>query len=137
MRGHGRATASFARRWRLVALLALGALAPQVAAAAPVNVTRASVAYLLAQARVLPGPDVDANGVANGADDCPFVANSDQSDAGGVGTDSPANGRGDACECGDVSGDGRVTIADATLIQRSLLSPPTASIASRRGRPNP
>lgn len=93
-----------------------------------VNVTRASLAYLLSQAGHLAGPDVDADGVANAGDNCPFVANADQADAGGVGAGSTANGWGDACECGDVNGDGLVTIGDATMIQRSLLSPPTATM---------
>lgn len=35
----------------------------------------------------------------------------------------------DADECGDVSGDGAVSMADAVLITRSLLVPPTATLA--------
>jgi hypothetical protein len=92
------------------------------------NVTRATLAFLAASARPL-AADVDADGVANAADDCPFVANPGQEDAGGVGSGSGPNGVGDACECGDVNGDGFVTLADATAITRALLSPPTATLA--------
>jgi len=94
-----------------------------------VNVTRASLAFLLSGARPLAGPDVDGDGVANADDNCPFVANAGQEDAGGLGAGSAPNGRGDACECGDVSGDGRVTTSDAVLIQRALLAPPGAALA--------
>lgn len=69
--------------------------------------------------------DFDMDGVPDVSDNCPTVPNAGQQDSGGVGVGSLPNGRGDACECGDVSGNGVVTIADATLIQRSLLSPPT------------
>lgn len=44
-------------------------------------------------------------------DNCPFVPNPDQADVDG-------NGIGDACECGDASGDGRVNTTDVRLIQR-------------------
>jgi hypothetical protein len=74
-------------------------------------------------------PDADADGVADANDTCPHLANSDQSDVGGVGAGSPPDGVGDACQCGDVSGDGRVTVADAVTISRSLLVPATATLA--------
>lgn len=73
-------------------------------------------------------PDPDRDGIASLLDNCPFAANSDQRDSGGVGVGSSPDGVGDACQCGDVSGDGRVTIADAVLISRSLLVPPTADL---------
>lgn len=73
--------------------------------------------------------DGDGDGVMDGVDNCPSFANPGQSDAGGVGVGSSPDGIGDACQCGDVSGDGRVTIADATIMQRSLLLPPTATPA--------
>lgn len=94
-----------------------------------VNVTRASLAYLLEQAGLVVDADGDADGVPNVDDNCPFLANADQADTGGVGAGSPPNGQGDLCECGDVNGDGRVTTADAALIQRALLVPPTATLA--------
>jgi len=73
--------------------------------------------------------DRDGDGVGDACDNCRRVANSDQEDRGGVGAGSRPNGIGDACECGDVTGDGRVTISDATLIQRALLLPPAATMA--------
>jgi len=72
--------------------------------------------------------DGDGDGVPDVSDNCPTVPNPGQQDAGGLGTGSLPNGRGDACECGDVSGNGIVTITDATLIQRALLTPPTATM---------
>jgi hypothetical protein len=72
--------------------------------------------------------DVDADGIVAG-DNCPFLGNPGQADGGSVA--SPANpsgagpdGRGDACQCGDVSGDGKVLGNDATLIRRFLLGLP-------------
>ena len=73
--------------------------------------------------------DGDADTVGDVCDNCAFAANVSQSDLGGIGAASPPNGRGDACECGDVSGDGRVTSGDAIQITRSLLVPPTATLA--------
>lgn len=55
-------------------------------------------------------------------DNCPGAVNPDQ-------TDTDSDGIGDACQCGDVSGDGRVTLADAVIITRALLSPPTATMS--------
>jgi hypothetical protein len=74
--------------------------------------------------------DADGDLVPDAADNCAFTANPAQTDTGGVGSGSVADGIGDACQCGDVSGDGRVTIADATAIVRSLLQPPTATLTS-------
>jgi len=76
-----------------------------------------------------PPADADGDGVGDGADNCPFAANADQADRGGVGAGSPPDGVGDACQCGDVNGDGLVTLADAAAVQRSLLQPPTATLA--------
>lgn len=77
----------------------------------------------------LPPPDADGDGVPDASDVCPFAADPGQSDTGGVGSGSPPDGVGDACQCGDVNGDGRVTLADAVVITRSLLAPPTATPA--------
>lgn len=76
----------------------------------------------------LPLLDQDGDGVPDLVDNCPSVPNPGQADAGGIGSGSPPNGRGDACECGDVSGNGVVTVSDATLIQRALLTPPGATM---------
>jgi hypothetical protein len=76
--------------------------------------------------------DGDASGVAGdgpcwggqrlGCDDnCPLVSNAEQSDRGGVGPGSRHDGHGDACQCGDLSGDGRLDLADA-LLARALAS---------------
>jgi cysteine-rich repeat protein len=74
-------------------------------------------------------PDGDADGVPDSSDNCPFIANPSQTDSGGVGAGSPADGVGDACQCGDVSGNGSVTSADAIQITRANLVPPTATLA--------
>lgn len=57
--------------------------------------------------------DLDGDGVMNRLDNCVVVPNADQADA-------DDDGLGDACECGDVSGDGRVDSTDARLIQRCV-----------------
>jgi hypothetical protein len=69
------------------------------------------------------GPGMSCN------DNCPSVFNMGQEDTGTVA--SPVNptggggdGAGDACQCGDVSGDARVLGNDATLIRRFLLALP-------------
>jgi hypothetical protein len=71
-------------------------------------------------------PDADSDGVPDTSDNCPHAANADQLDTGGLGTGSPPDGIGDACQCGDVTGDGRVTSADAVVLTRALLVPPAA-----------
>ncbi len=62
---------------------------------------------------------------ANCDDNCRWTWNAVQEDGGGVGALSTADGIGDACQCGDVDDDARVTLADATLVtQASLNQPP-------------
>ncbi len=83
--------------------------------------------------------DSDADGVFDDTDVCRFTPNGaaesglpgvgNQQDHGGVGRGTTADGIGDACQCGDVSGDGVVTLSDVLLTQRSLLDPPTATLA--------
>ena len=60
--------------------------------------------------------DVDLDGVDNEQDNCAFVAN-DQIDSGGINGATP-DGIGDACQCGDVSGNGIVNGQDANAIKR-------------------
>lgn len=72
--------------------------------------------------------DADGDGVDDAQDDCPNAANPDQRDSGGIGSGSAADGIGDACQCGDVNGDGRVTTTDGVLVLRSRLTPPKASL---------
>jgi hypothetical protein len=60
-----------------------------------------------------------ASGQTEGCDDnCPSAANPDQVDSGGVGSSSAPDGIGDACQCGDVSDDGRVTAGDFQQIKQ-------------------
>jgi hypothetical protein len=66
--------------------------------------------------------------VAGCSDNCPYTSNTDQLDRGGVGTGLLGDSIGDACQCGDVNGDGRVTTSDSLAIRRSLLIPPTATL---------
>jgi hypothetical protein len=56
-------------------------------------------------------PDSDGDLVLDTEDNCLCQPNPSQQD-------TDADGRGDACECGDFSGDGRVNTTDARLIQR-------------------
>ncbi len=72
--------------------------------------------------------DTDADGRGDVCDNCPTRANPAQSDLGGVGPGSPPDGIGDACQCGDVNGDGRVTTVDAVRMLRAQLTPPTATM---------
>jgi len=62
-------------------------------------------------------PDADLDGLTNDLDNCPFVANPDQLDQGGIDTTVP-DGIGDACQCGDVTGNGIVNGQDANAIKR-------------------
>jgi len=75
-----------------------------------------------------PIADADGDGAPDETDNCPIVANPDQLDRGGIGASSGPDGIGDACQCGDVNGNGRVTASDATIVARSLLSPPGATL---------
>jgi hypothetical protein len=68
----------------------------------------------------IPDCDLDDDGVLNIADNCPHAANPSQEDNGGIGNDPP-DGIGDACQCGDVTGDGKVNSGDATMITRKAL----------------
>jgi hypothetical protein len=74
-------------------------------------------------------PDDDLDFLGRDCDNCDFAYNPLQEDRGGIGAAAIADGIGDACQCGDVTGDGRVTTADAVSITRSLLVPPTAALA--------
>lgn len=58
------------------------------------------------------GDDLDGDGFTDPVDDCPFLANADQRDDGGFATTVP-NGLGNACECGDANGSGRVMPASS------------------------
>jgi len=62
-------------------------------------------------------PDTDGDGIPAYADNCPFAANPGQEDTGGLATSTP-DGIGNACQCGDVTGNGIVNGQDANVIQR-------------------
>ena len=64
--------------------------------------------------------DTDGDGILDQYDNCPYTPNPDQKDSGGIGTGSAPDGIGDACQCGDVTGDGIVDISDKTILSRSL-----------------
>jgi hypothetical protein len=85
------------------------------------------------------GGDLDGDGICdegpgdfctggentNCKDNCPYIYNPNQEDTGSVASDPP-DGVGDACQCGDVTGDGLCNGADATFVTRQalgLLSP--------------
>jgi lysophospholipase L1-like esterase len=59
--------------------------------------------------------DFDGDAVANAQDNCRYAANPGQEDA-----DIPRDGIGDACTCGDTSGDGQVDLRDAVVLRRAL-----------------
>jgi len=71
-------------------------------------------------------PGYDGDGILSVHDRCPYAFDPRQEDRGGVGAGSTPDLVGDACQCGDVSGDGFVTIADAVQILRASLLPPTS-----------
>ena len=64
--------------------------------------------------------DTDMDGILADFDNCRFEPNVSQSALGGVGTTTP-DGIGDACQCGDVTGDGRVDFFDAEWTKREAL----------------
>src|SRR5262249_19807344 len=74
----------------------------------------------LAQVTGVPGnftpSDPDADGMSGTADHCSSAYDPGSPDRGGVGSSSGADGIGDACQCGDVDGDGRVTSNDGGSI---------------------
>ena len=73
------------------------------------------------------GPDTDGDGSRDMCDVCPFVSDPNQTDSGGVGT-SQEDGIGDACQCGDVTGDGVVDEEDWSGIRGGLAGFPYAVI---------
>ena len=67
--------------------------------------------------------DSDLDGVSDDIDNCINTPNANQLDRGGINS-SIADGVGDACQCGDVNGSGRVDNTDAILIKRFTLDLP-------------
>jgi len=74
--------------------------------------------------------DADADGLRDMQDNCPFVANTDQADTGGVAS-SNADGIGNACQCGDMNGDNQVTSADVEAVRAELAAPGTLASTAR------
>ena len=79
--------------------------------------------------------DADSDDDANpdGADNCPRVFNPDQTDSGGLNSGLP-NGRGDVCECGDVTGDNIVDASDLTFFRAHLVGPDVPFDAPAHGK---
>ncbi len=67
--------------------------------------------------RALGCDDGDLDGMVDAVDNCPNLANESQLDRGGIDTTTP-DGIGDACQCGDVTGNGIVNGQDANAIKR-------------------
>jgi hypothetical protein len=74
----------------------------------------------------VPSGDADGDGIADSLDDCPVAANPAQTDSGGLALLTP-DGVGDACQCGDVSDDGRV-LADDVAVLRDFLAGSIAAL---------
>jgi uncharacterized repeat protein (TIGR03806 family) len=75
--------------------------------------------------------DSDDDTRADASDNCPRTANTSQSDAGGLNS-AGADGIGDACQCGDVNGDGRADAADFVPLRSALTKLTTLSGAANR-----
>ena len=69
------------------------------------------------------GGDTDGDGWCDDEDNCTFVQNAGQEDCCTPGSSSTSNpdGIGNACQCGDVTGDGAANSFDATMIKRQAL----------------
>lgn len=79
-------------------------------------------------AHALPA-DLDSDTVANASDVCRFLANTGQEDIGGMGSASAPDGVGDICQCGDVSGSGRVEDTDVDALREFLADPTGAALS--------
>jgi len=66
--------------------------------------------------------DADQDGIGDPFDRCPYL-HDDNSDAGGVGTGSPPDGDGDACQCAELDGNGVVEASDLSLLRLALVEP--------------
>jgi hypothetical protein len=86
---------------------------PTVSTEAPAILAEYGLDNIRAEAAVA---DRDGDGVPDASDNCPFLANPAQ-------TDTNANRRGNACECGDQNGDGRVDVLDLVAINVAIFNP--------------
>lgn len=71
--------------------------------------------------------DTDSDGVPDGIDNCTFVPNGPLGGSASQ-ADTDGNGLGDACQCGDVDGDGRTNVADALAIARGQVGGATRGV---------
>ena len=78
------------------------------------------------------GSDADGDGHDDICDNCAYASNASQVDVGGLGIASTADGIGDACQCGDVTGDGRLSNADVAAIRSGLRANPSGVLAPDR-----
>jgi len=63
--------------------------------------------------------DYDVDARSDDLDNCPFTANTDQLDRGGLITFEP-DGTGDLCQCGESTGDGAIFAADTAVVRQLL-----------------
>jgi len=63
--------------------------------------------------------DTDLDGIPDSSDNCIYIPNPSQEDTGGVGIETP-DGIGNACQCGDVTGEGIANFVDAIMINRFI-----------------
>lgn len=105
-----------------------------LAAAAAIAV---GVAIVPAGAGRAHAADADFDGVDDLVDNCPLFFNPSQADPGGLGSAGP-DGIGSDCQCGDVTGDGRVQLIDQVRLARevAVLGPPIGLAARARCRTN-
>jgi hypothetical protein len=68
---------------------------------------------------LIKGGDADGDGVPDDVDNCPSVPNPGQEDDGGLLGPEP-DGTGNACQCGDLSGNGAVDAGDLSAVQLCL-----------------
>lgn len=79
-------------------------------------------------------PDSDGDGTDDSVDNCAARSNTEQLDNGAVATPTDGlgatpDGIGDACQCGDVSDDGRVNLVDVVLLSRNIADLQTSVFA--------
>lgn len=74
--------------------------------------------------------DADQDSILDILDNCPFVQNNPNMDSGGIGPGSAPDGIGDACQCGDLTGDGVIDAADVARLRAALADPEGAPLSA-------